>query len=548
MSRLFLFFTTFCIFISQPARTNAQEKVGENFTKQTVMITVEDTIKLATDLYLPQKNGPFPTILIRSPYNKAGAKGDGERFARAGYAVVIQDTRGKFESGGVFYPFKYERKDGLATVKWIRAQKWSNGKIAGAGGSYVGYTQWAIADQLDAITPILTSANMYDLLYPSGIFSLATAFNWGLVVDSKTVNNIKPEKIAESYSILPLSVADDSTFQQNDFVDDWLAHQYDDAYWGAMNHRSAEICPMYSVAGWYDIFLMAQIRDFIEQGTRRHPDSRLIIGPYAHGKVAVELDFGDKEKLYLNNDVIGYFLTKQLKNNDAVVPESYPQKPFALFIMQRNEWIQCEKWPPEQTESTSFYFASNGAISRRVPINDDAAAYTYDPMNPFMSLGGTFLGVGVGPAFQNLNIDRPDQVVFESDPLQEPLVLVGPIDATLYASTDVPSTDFFVSLQDVRPDGKIINIQEGGKTVFADATTAPRVQKVDMSLWATGYQIDAGHKMRIVVTSSLFPRYNRNLNSGEPIFSAQNPRIAHQKIYFGKTYPSCIRLPLFNLE
>ncbi len=548
MRKLFHVSILLCLLLVQQTRSNPQNQGKNNFTKQTIMIAVEDTIKLATDVYLPQKNGPFPTILIRSPYNRAGAKGDGERFAGAGYAVVIQDTRGKYESEGMFYPFQYERRDGLVTVKWIRSQKWSNGKIAGAGGSYVGYTQWAIADQLDAMTPILTSANMYDLLYPSGIFSLATAFNWGLVVNSRTGVDIKSEKIRKSYSILPLSVADDSTAKQNDFTDDWLAHQYEDAYWGAMNHRSAEICPMYAVAGWYDIFLPAQIRDFIEQGARRHPDSRLVIGPYAHGKVAVELDFEDKEKLYFNNDILGYFLSKQLGNGDAVTPKIYPQKMFSLFIMQRNEWIDCDHWPPEKSTATPFYFSSNGAITPQVDNVDNMFEYDYDPSDPFQSIGGTFLGVGVGPAFQNPNIVRKDQAVFEGEPLDKPLVLLGPVDATIYVSTDAPCTDFFISLQDVDADGKILNIQEGGKTVYSDETATPRPQKVDVSVWAAGYQVDAGHKIRVVVTSSLFPRYNRNLNSGEPIFEAQNPRVAHQKVYFGKKYPSHIRLPVLDID
>ncbi len=539
-------FALLCSFLLQSVQASPDAKVDTNFFKQTVMIAVEDTIKLATDIYLPKAGGPFPTVLIRSPYNKKGAKDNGERFTKSGYAVVIQDTRGKFESGGKFYPFRDDRKDGLATLAWIRAQKWSNGKVAGAGGSYVGYTQWAIADQLDAMTPILTSANMYDLLYPSGILSLATAFNWGLVVDSKTVNSIKPEKIIAAYSILPLSVADDSTFQQNDFVDDWLMHQYPDVYWGAMNNRSAEICPMYSIAGWYDIFLMAQIRDFVGQGDRRHPDSRFIIGPYAHGKVAVDLDFGGKQKLYMNKKVIDYFISKQLGNGDVSMPENYPEKPFILFVMQKNEWVQCEQWPPKQTTMTPFYLGANGAVTKQRSIENDVIAFTYDPMNPFPSLGGTFLGVGVGPALQNPNINRQDQAIWESEVLQQPLELLGPIDATIYASTDAPSTDFMASLHDVHPDGKIINIQEGGTTVYSDAEATPCVQKIKISLWATGYQIGAGHKIRIAITSSLFPRYNRNLNSGEPIFSAQHPRTAHQKIYYGEKYPSHLCLPVFN--
>ena len=187
-------------------------------------------------------------------------------------------------------------------------------------------------------------------------------------------------------------------------------------------------------------------------------------------------------------------------------------------------------------------------MSRDQDPSEKVIEYTYDPSDPFPSLGGTFLGVGVGPAFQNQNTERKDQVAFESEVLEEALVLLGPIDATIYAATDAPSTDFFISLQEVRADGKIINIQEGGKNVFSEKRADPWIKQIDISVWATGYQVNAGNKLRVVITSSLFPRYNRNLNSGEDIFNAQNPRIARQKLYFGEKYPSYISLPVLDIK
>ncbi len=547
-TRVIVVSVLFSLFVWQPAISNPDDKENKNFSKQTVMIPVEDTIRLSTDIYLPDKDGPFPCILIRSPYNKNSSKGDGEMFAGLGYAVVIQDTRGKFESEGKFYPFKYDRHDGLVTVKWIKSQPWSNGKIAGWGGSYLGYTQWAIADQLAAITPLVTSANMYELAYPSGILSLATLFNWGLVIDSKTVNKIEPEKITAAFSILPLSVADDSTYQKNDFVDDCLEHQYEDAYWGTMNHRSAEPCPMYSIAGWYDIFLMAQIRDFEAQSSRRYPDSRLLIGPYAHGKTLIETDFGEHGKIRNHQDKMLSFLSSHLTDENHMADEKSKDKPYSFFIIHRNEWYEAEQWPPENSNSTPYFLSSNGTITTQASSFDEIAEYTYNPEDPYMSLGGTFLGSGAGPAFQGPNLNREDQVVFESEPLGKDLVLLGPLDATIYISTDAPSTDFYVSLHEIRSDGRIVNIQEGGRTIYIDEMSDSRVQKVDISLWATGYQINKGHKIRVIITSSLFPRYNRNLNSGEPIFKAMNPRPAHQKVYFGEKYPSHLKLPVLDIK
>ena len=515
---------------------------------ETLVIKSFDDVGLATDIYLPESGGTFPCVLIRTPYNRKNVLSDAEFFTGLGYAVVIQDTRGKYESEGTFYPFKYERQDGLATIDWIKAQSWSNGKIGGWGGSYGGYTQWAVADRLDAMVPLITSANMYELVYPNGIFSLATSFNWNFWVDSKTVNEITPDKMTAAYSIRPLSTADNSTYGQNDFMDDVLEHQCEDAYWGALNHRSAESCPMFSIAGWYDIFLMGQINDFIDPASRRHPQSRLLIGPYAHGSILIDTDFGDHGDLYKFKDEAVAFLAEHLKEENPPSKQPLNDKPYSLFIEHRNQWYDAQEWPPEKSKPTPYYLGSKGTVSILKPAEDSQLEFLYNPKTPFPSLGGSFFGKGAGPAYQNENIEREDQLVFESDPLGEELILLGPVDATIYVGTGAPSTDFFVSLQDVRPDGKIVNIQEGGKTIFTDGNSDGRIQGVDISLWAAGYQINPGHKIRLVITSSLFPRYNCNLNSGEAIFSAEHAQPALQKVYFGKKYPSHIRLPILQMK
>jgi len=538
--------------ISSQLLLYSQQEKSKELNKKTVFITVEDSIELGTDLYFPEGAGPFPCILVRLPYNMNGIGEGGANYIRSflknGWLTILQDTRGKFESNGEYHPFKHERSDGLATVKWIRSQPWCNGKIAGWGGSYVGYTQWAIADQLDVITPTLTSANMYELVYPGGIYSLATALNWGLSNGSRTYNAVDPEKMKNSYYTLPLSVADDSAVKQIDFMDQWLLHPYEDAYWGAMNHRAAITCPILTIAGWYDIFLMAQIRDFELMKSYRHPESRLVIGPFAHGQITIETDFGEDGALSMFDDDIVAFTKRHLEDAAGEARQSGPGKPYSFFIMHRNEWIDCNQWPPQKSKAIPYYLNPDGTISLDHDHPEKVIEYTYDPSDPFPSIGGTYLGVGVGPAHQNPSRERQDQVVFESEALEEPLVLLGPIDASIYASTDAPSTDFFVSLQEVRADGKIINIQEGGKTVYSDGRADPWIKQLDISVWATGYQLEAGHKLRVVISSSLFPRYNRNLNSGEDIFNAQNPRIARQKIYFGDRYPAHITLPVLEIE
>ena len=266
-----------------------------------------------------------------------------------------------------------------------------------------------------------------------------------------------------------------------------------------------------------------------------------------HGKTLIETDFGEHADLSLYHDKMLSFLVSHLGGEDLKVATDREDKPYSLFIIHRNEWHDADQWPPANSVPTPYYFNSKGTISKEVGSSNEISGYTYDPEDPYLSHGGTFLGQGAGMAFQNPNTARKDQVVFESDPLDKELVLLGPVNATIYASTDAPSTDFFVSLQEVRKDGKIINIQEGGETIYSDEFSDPRVQEIDISLWATGYQINSGHRIRVVISSSLFPRYNRNLNSGEAISTAHKPRKANQKIYIGNKYPSHINLPVLDI-
>lgn len=510
------------------------------------MVTMPDSVKLATDVYLPGSNPPFPCILVRTPYNKDGVQSAAQDFAKNGCAVIVQDTRGKFASEGVFYAFQHERADGLATLAWLRKQPWCNGKVAGWGGSYVGYTQWAISDFLDVLLPDFTSADLYDLIYPGGLFSLATAFSWGLVVDAKTVNPIPPDKIIASFRILPLSAADDSV-KPNQFLDDWLRHPQRDEYWESLNQRGPVAAPVLAIAGWYDIFLLALLNDLDAFQENGHPENHVVIGPWAHGKMAVELDFG--KATGQRGQLQRRFIQKHLQGEAVeVIQPPFKANKYSLFIMQRNEYFGCDEWPPKAVKFRSLFLASNQSLAPVAPATTSCLKYTYDPRNPYPNLGGTFLGAGVGPAWQNPNTGRTDQLIFETGPLDTALVLLGPLSATLFVRTDAPGTDFIACLQDVYPDGKILNIQEGGASVKMDPRSQNRVRKLDFSLWATGYQVQPGHKLRVAIVSGWFPRFARNLNDGKPIFDAQSPREAHQEVFCGLQYPSHILLPILPLH
>ena len=538
-----LFLLLVLIFFS--VSLNAENK-AKDYRKLELSIPMKDGITLATDIYLPETNRPVPVILVRTPYNKDAVKGAAEKFLKSNIAVVSQDCRGRFKSGGAFYPFINEREDGLATLKWIRAQTWSNGKIGGWGGSYVGYTQWAISDSLDVLTPHLTGASIYDLLYPDTLLSLQTAFNWGLIISAKQVNETLLKAIPKSYYILPLSSADDSVSYDVKFINDWIEHGQYDSYWKSQDQRRIIKSPILSVAGWYDIFLKQQISDFQSLVIKGSPDNRLVIGPWCHGSQGIKKDYGGAGNTGKQEEIIGNFLINHLADpSHVIMVPPFTDKKFSLFIMERNEYFSSDVWPPRESKSTAYYIGKDNYLSVKMCPAKGMLQYTYFPDKPYLSAGGTGLGTNVGPALQNSNLERKDQLIFATPILKDPLTLLGNLSAILYLSSDVECTDFFVCTQDVFPNGDVINIQEGGAKVhFPDH----KIKKQEISVWSTGYELKQGHQLRVVITSGWFPRFNRSLNSCEPAFSATSFKPANQTIHYGKDNPSHIILPVLQVR
>jgi len=521
--------------------TNKKEKPKSNKTE--VFIPMADGIELCTDVYVPKRKEKLPAVLVRTPYDKSAEAWLGKAFGMFGIAVVVQDVRGKFKSAGEYYPFLNERVDGLQTLKWIREQPWSDGTVAGWGGSYVGYTQWAISDSLDFLTLLLTGSRLYDFTYPDGLFSLQTAFVWGFQNASPKLNAITPEKLIASSMILPLSMADDSTIKDIPFINDWLAHETYDSYWEKMNFRGITKAPLISMAGWYDVFLKAQIEDFQALELNGDNDNRLIIGPWCHGSQGEENLYGGLKKTGKPQKIFMY-VKNFLKGRKNKLTSPLKDKKYNLFIMEKNEYVGSDVWPPRETRITPYFIGSGNYLNTGKYAESGTLQYDYDPANPFPSHGGTTLGDGVGPARQNENLSRDDQLVFEMNVENNPLILLGPVSASLWLTSDASCTNFFVGLQDVFPDGKIINIQEGGAKVNTDKV---HPQKTEISVWATGYQVNPGHKLRVIIASSWFPRFNRSLNNCQPISTSKDLVKARQTVFYGGETPSSINLPIYEI-
>lgn len=512
--------------------------------KTAINLPMDDGVTLSTTVFLPGGKKKCPAVLVRTPYDKNAEEWMGKAFKMFGIAVILQDVRGRYQSEGSFYPFINERADGLATLRWIRSQPWSDGTVAGWGGSYVGFTQWAISDSLDFLTLLVTGARLYDFVYPGGLFSLQSAFEWGLRNAGQKPVTVPAEKIRAAEKMLPLGIADDSTTGDIGFVNDWLAHETFDTYWQKMDFRGITRAPLISMAGWYDIFLISQIEDFQALPDAAGSGRRLIIGPWYHGTPGEQNDYGGLKKtgkpskifIYVKNHLNGKKnkLTSPLK--DAV---------YNLFIMERNEYIGSDVWPPEETTMVPYYIGPSGYLDMKPVDKNGYLSYEYSPADPYPSRGGTALGEGVGPARQNENVTRKDQLVFETTIIEDPLILLGPVTATLWLASDAATTDFIVGLQDVFPDGRIINIQEGGARV---KPSKDQPEKTEISVWATGYQINPGHTLRVFISSSWFPRYNRNLNIEVPAFTAVEMTDANQKVYYGPGTPSSISLPVYSIN
>jgi putative CocE/NonD family hydrolase len=541
--RFFSFLATISVICSSLLNESCSQNKAEP-GYQEVNIPMSDGVLLSTDIYIPKHAKQYPIVLVRTPYSKSAEKWMGKAFGIFGIGVVVQDVRGKYKSGGEFYPFINERSDGLQTLRWIRQQSWSSGVIAGWGGSYSGITQWAVSDSLDLMSFLLAGGNLYDFLYPDSLFSLQSAFTWGFQNALHEANSIPPEKLDSGFKILPLSAADDSIIENIPFINDWIKHENYDNYWDNINFRGYARAPMLSIAGWYDIFLKAQIDDFQELEKKGIPDNRLIIGPWCHGSQGVENQYGGLSKTGKPQKIFKY-VKNYLKGRNYRLTSPLKDKKFNLFIMERNEYVGSDVWPPVETTTTPYYIGSGNYIGPTKPMESGVLQFDYDPADPFPSHGGTALGTGIGPAKQNDNISRNDQLAFEMNIEEKPLILLGPVSATLWVSSDAPCTDFIICMQDVFPDGNIINIQEGGARIkFTD----DKAKKSEISLWATGYQLNPGHKLRVIITSSLFPRYNRSLNACESIFNAKDMVSARQSVYYGGDTPSSINFPIYYLS
>jgi putative CocE/NonD family hydrolase len=549
------------------------------------MAVMRDGTKLRADIYRPKAEGKFPVLLVRTPYDKTQEMEFGVRAAARGYVVVAQDVRGRFQSEGDWYPFKNESQDGYDTVEWAAELPYANGKVGMFGGSYVGATQYLAAiakpPHLAGICPNVTASNYHDgWTYQGGAFEQWFNESWstGLAMNTMQRRVQSGQKAAAWTQKLPVTtypvLEAPSAEGIAPYFADWLAHPNYDEYWkqwSIENHYAQIQVPVFSLGAWYDIFLGGTLRNYArlkkEAGTeeaRRGQKLMVYVGGHAGGsnnKKVGEVDFGEKLPFDLNEVMLGWYDVLLKGGTGAASAE----KPVKIFVMGKNEWREEADWPLERAKSTKYYLHSAGAantasgdgtLSTTAPGAEKADRFTYDPNDAVPTLGGPlccgpFPPAGLGPQDQSKAESRNDVLIFTTPAFAKDLEVTGPVLLDLYVSSSAVDTDFTGKLVDVWPNGLAQNLTEGILRLrYRNSQEKPELAKADevydvtVDLWATSNVFLAGHKLRLEVSSSNFPRFDRNLNTGEEQASGSRMSKATNIIYHDKAHPSALVLPL----
>jgi uncharacterized protein len=566
-----------------------------------VRVPMRDGTRLTADIWRPDTDQPVPVLVSRTPYGKdmLTLMSAPAELAAAGFAVVLQDCRGRFGSEGEWGYVRCEVDDGYDTVEWAAAQPWSNGRVGMFGASYMGYTQWLAAvarpPHLEVIAPECCAADYWVASFDSGgTFRLALRLGWtasvvasmapGWGIEDPRLDKLRQAFLETRAAMIaqdPAAVRTaretaksllDEVYRTRPIKDNdlwygratWLGEIFDhesrdDSNWRRVNpatHYAALDLPAVHVGGWYDIHLDGVLRNFTGMArqaptARSRQAQRLVVGPWSHWTpmlpVVGDIDFGPEAVLdttRLRLEWFRHWLQDQAEADWA---------PVRIFVMGANTWRDEQEWPLARTEYTPWYLRQDGSLTPERPgIGEEFHRFTYDPHEPAPTLGGRLLGTGevAGPVVQDGLEGRADVLVYTSSPLAEPLELTGPVRAELWAATDAPDTDFTAVLVDVHPDGHGWNLCEGAVRARHSGVGGPlvpgAVYRFTIDLIATSVLLPAGHRLRLQVSSSSFPEWEPNPNTGRPIGldGDTDLRPAHQSIYHDAHHPSHVVLPV----
>jgi uncharacterized protein len=583
---------TLCLFAVaaalSPATVAWTQAASDVIVEHNVAMRTRDGVTLYADVYRPAGEGTFPVLLTRTPYDKSGEAGFGRMAVLRGYMVVVQDVRGRYTSEGEWYPFKHEIEDGYDTVEWAAALPHSNGKVGMFSGSYVGATQMLAAiarpPHLAGICPVVTASNYHEnWTYQGGAFEQWFNESWtsGLAQDTANRALKKATNALEADTVLPLNRYPVFNVQPSDgaklthdlapYFLDWLAHPDYDGYWKQWsieeNYASIQV-PALIIAAWYDIFQGGSLRNYI--GIRAHGgteaarnQTHLLVAIGGHSgwsRKVGEVDFGPDATFDENKATLDWYdyLFKGKQNQFA------NGKPVKIFVMGENKWRDEESWPLERARETRYYLhsdgkansaAGDGSLTTAGAHRETADSFVYNPANPAPTVGGPLccdpMHLPTGPRDQKPVEARQDVLVYSTPPLDEDVEVTGPITLDLYAKSSAVDTDFTGKLVDVQPDGKAINLTEGIlRARYRDSMNEPKpivpgkVYEYKIDLWSTSNVFLKGHRIRLEISSSNFPRFDRNLNTGKSAAESSAFVKATNTVLHDSAYPSALILPV----
>ena len=560
--------------------------------ERSVAVKMSDGITLHADIYRPKAEGKFPVLLQRTPYDKNNEFEFGLNAAAHGYVVIVQDVRGRYTSEGEWYTFKNEPNDGYDTVEWAAALPYSDGRVGMFGGSYVGATQMLAAiahpPHLAGICPVVTASNYHDgWTYQGGAFEQWFNESWtsGLAHDtfdhqiSHSTNAVQGmwKLPLTSYPLFNLPPHATSTARLAPYFLDWLEHPNYDDYWKKIaieEHFGDITVPALHTAAWYDIFLGGSLRNYLgikahggSEAARKGQHLLVIIGGHAGGGRKIgDVDFGPAAEQNEEESVIlkWYdFLFKDEKNEFA-------GKRVKLFVMGTNQWREEDDWPLARARNTKYFLhsggkangaAGNGTLSTSAPGKESPDQYVYNPATPVPTVGGPLCcdaeHWAPGPKDQRPVEARDDVLVYSTPPMSQDTEVTGPVTLEFYAKSSAVDTDFTAKLVDIWPNGFAQNLTEGIiRARYRDSQETPmlmtpgQVYKFALDLWATSNVFKKGHILRLEVSSSNFPRFDRNLNTGvDPQFLDEDGKSgglvsATNVIYHDAEHPSALTLPI----
>ena len=572
--------------------------------ERNVMVPMRDGVRLATDIYRPDAPGRFPVLVTRGPYGKDTYADNQEHsiwfFPQRGYVVVSQDCRARFDSEGDYYdPLFQEAHDGYDTVEWAARQSWSNGRVGTTGQSYLGATQYTLAGadplppHLQTMAPVSASSDFHQ----SWVYHTGGAMEWGWMVPyaiHKGRNTLEragredllaqmdeyvlePDNFARPlrdswYRHLPLRDWIDRLKETAPYFSEYFDQELDGPYWWRINllKQAHHVdLPMFHVSSWYDIFLEGALNSYQAMRDRAptakaRNGQKLLVGPWAHIRPYTaptsgdtgDIDFGPEASIELHEHLLRWF-DYWLKD---IQTEVMDEPPVSIFVMGENRWRAENEWPLARTHYTRYYLHADGpantrhgagALSTAPPGDEPADSYVYDPDHPAPTMRGSTLIIPHGVEDQRSVEERQDVLVYTSDPLQRDLEITGPISVRLFASSTAVDTDFTAKLVDVRPDGYAHNLQDGIiRARFRSSVSEPapiepgRIYEYEIDLWSVSHLVKAGHQIRLEVSSSNFPRFDRNPNTGAPVGQDNRMETARQTVHHSGDHPSHVILPI----